>query len=113
MSPISSQLITSKVIKLSGASLDEHGRLFWVEGRPTEAGRQVLVMRCASCAQQASYMRAPAQTLVTLACRSSDGSISDVTPGSESGLNVRTTVHEYGGGDYLVTHCTAFFSNFR
>ena len=27
----------------------------------------------------------------------------DVTPGPESGMNVRTRIHEYGGGDYVLT----------
>jgi dipeptidyl aminopeptidase/acylaminoacyl peptidase len=48
---------------------------FWVEGRPEEGGRQVLV------------------------CATSGGVVRDLTP---AGLNVRSTVHEYGGGDYAV-----------
>ena len=69
--------------------------MYWVEGRAEEKGRQVLC-------------RAPA-----------DGSqpFEDVTPGVESGFNVRTRVHEYGGGDYMV-HAESdgtvrvFFTNF-
>jgi hypothetical protein len=44
---------------------------------------------------------------------SKDGSVRDVTPGPKSGINVRTRVHEYGGGEYVVTEDhRAFFSNF-
>ena len=69
--------------------------VYWVEGRPEEKGRQVL-------------------------CRAHvDGSakFEDVTPGVDSGFNVRTRVHEYGGGDYVVHTepngtVRVFFSNF-
>ena len=37
----------------------------------------------------------------------------DVTPGVESGFNVRTTVHEYGGGEYLLAGDAVYFSNFK
>jgi hypothetical protein len=38
--------------------------------------------------------------------------VSDITPGPDSGLNVRTRVHEYGGGEHLVTPQKVVFSNF-
>jgi dipeptidyl aminopeptidase/acylaminoacyl peptidase len=41
--------------------------------------------------------------------RTADGSIADVTP---PGFNVRTRVHEYGGGAYVVSRGTVWFSNF-
>jgi len=56
---------------------------YWIEGRPAEAGRQVLV-------------------------RSRSGKLSDLTP---VGLNARSTVHEYGGGDYVVAGERAVFSD--
>jgi dipeptidyl aminopeptidase/acylaminoacyl peptidase len=59
--------------------------LYWVESRPAEQGRQVVVRMSAS------------------------GSVEDVTP---AGFNVRTRAHEYGGGEYLVTNGTVFSSNF-
>jgi dipeptidyl aminopeptidase/acylaminoacyl peptidase len=59
--------------------------LYWLEGRPTEAGRQVVV-RAAG-----------------------DGTIADVTP---PGFNVRTRAHEYGGGSYAVHDGTVYFSHF-
>ena len=44
-----------------------------------------------------------------LVARRADGSIEDVTP---EGFNVRTTVHEYGGGAYVVHEGVVYFSNF-
>jgi hypothetical protein len=44
--------------------------------------------------------------------RLADGSTRDVTPGLHSGFNVRTRVHEYGGGEHLVSPDRVFFSNF-
>ncbi len=46
-------------------------------------------------------------------CRTTDGKIEDVTPGADSGLNVRTRVHEYGGGEYIIGADTVYFSNFK
>ena len=62
---------------------DDH--LYWLEMRPHEGGRYV-VMR-----------------------DSLNGSAVDVTP---SGFNIRTRVHEYGGGSYIVHGSTIYFSNF-
>ena len=82
-SPITSDLIVAETIRLGGVSFDGED-IYWLEGRPTEAGRNVLV-RCTA-----------------------DG-ISDVTPAP---FNVRTRVHEYGGGAYLVERGTVYFVNF-
>jgi dipeptidyl aminopeptidase/acylaminoacyl peptidase len=59
--------------------------IYWIEMRPTEGGRNVIVKR------------------------DSDGTISDVTP---QPFNARTRVHEYGGGDYTVRGGAVYFSNF-
>lgn len=59
--------------------------IYWIEGRPLEKGRSVLVRR------------------------TGDGKIADVTPAA---FNTRTMVHEYGGGAYLVNGDTVYFSNF-
>ena len=56
----------------------------WLEGRPAEGGRSVLVRRAA------------------------DGSTTDLTPAP---FDVRTRVHEYGGGAYVVAGGTVVFSN--
>ncbi len=83
-SPISAELIASDAVGLSEPRLDG-ADCYWLEQRPTEGGRSVLVRRGA------------------------DGMETDVTP---DGFNVRTRVHEYGGGAYAVTDGTVFFANF-
>ena len=83
-SPITSDLIVGGYIALSQPQLD--GRdVYWVEMRPTEGGRAVIVKR------------------------DELGVIADVTPAP---FNARTRVHEYGGGDYVVRDGTVYFSNF-
>ncbi|KAK9790131.1 hypothetical protein WJX73_001662 [Symbiochloris irregularis] len=88
-SPITSELITSKSIRLGAARAGPDGLVYWLEGRPTEGGRSVLVRRNA------------------------DGKIEDVTPPANSGFNVRTRVHEYGGGEYCLGKDAVYFSNFK
>src|SRR5262245_53567743 len=83
-SPITSDLIVAGTIGLGETSIDGN-EIYWIESRPSEAGRSVIV------------------------CRAADGSVTDVTP---PGFNARTTVHEYGGGAYLVDNGTVYFSNF-
>jgi dipeptidyl aminopeptidase/acylaminoacyl peptidase len=83
-SPITSELIVGEAIGL-GAILVDGGDIYWLEGRPGEGGRSVLVRR------------APA------------GGIEDLTPAP---FSVRTRVHEYGGGAACVRGGMAFFSNF-
>ena len=83
-SPISSDLVIQGAVGLRGAALDGDG-VYWMEGRPDEGGRNVLVRR------------------------SPDGGTVDVNP---QPFNARTRVHEYGGGDFLVQNGTVFFSNF-
>ena len=51
--------------------------------------------------------------ILMVTCRDPSGNISDATPGVDSGLNVRTVVHEYGGGDFLVGDGAVYFSNFK
>ena len=57
--------------------------VYWLEGRPAEKGRGVVVRR-------------------------RGGIPEDLTP---EPFNVRTRVHEYGGGAYWVAGETVFFSN--
>ncbi|MGK7913955.1 MAG: prolyl oligopeptidase family serine peptidase [Prochloraceae cyanobacterium] len=83
-SPITSELIVSKTIKLGEVTLDGEN-IYWLEGRPFEEGRNVLVRR------------------------TPDGGVTDLTPAP---YNVRTRVHEYGGGAYTVVEGTVYFSNF-
>ena len=82
-SPISSDLIVRGSIGLGQITFDGDDILF-TEMRPSEKGRSVLVRR------------------------SGDRTF-DVTP---SDFNVRTRVHEYGGGDFLVEDGVVWFSNF-
>jgi dipeptidyl aminopeptidase/acylaminoacyl peptidase len=83
-SPISAALVAGAEVGLEQIRLDGND-VYWIERRPQELGRKVIV-RC-----------------------SDDGNVADVTP---SGLNARTRVHEYGGGDYAVDRGTLVFSNF-
>jgi dipeptidyl aminopeptidase/acylaminoacyl peptidase len=83
-SPITSDLIVAGTIGLGGVAFDGED-IYWLEGRPTEGGRNVLVRR------------------------TTDGTTKDITPPP---FNVRTRVHEYGGGSYLIVDGTIYFSNF-
>lgn len=84
-SPITADAIVAGVIGLSQIQLDGDD-IYWVEQRPAEAGRNVVVRR------------------------RPDGSISDITAPE---YNARTRVHEYGGGAYLVREGTVWFTNFK
>ena len=83
-SPITSDLIVAGTIGLGQVRLDGQD-IYWSELRPTEAGRNVLIRR------------------------PPDGATTAITP---TPFNVRTRVHEYGGGSYLVQGGTVYFSNF-
>jgi dipeptidyl aminopeptidase/acylaminoacyl peptidase len=83
-SPIRIEDIVSDVIGLSEPWIDGDDT-YWLEARPSEAGRRVLVRAAI------------------------DGTIADVTP---TPFNVRTRVHEYGGGSYVVAGGVVVFSNF-
>jgi len=67
--------------------------LFWLERRPSEAGRQV-VMRGG---------------LAGLERGGASGALEDLVEASPPGVNVRTRVHEYGGGEYTVWRDRLFF----
>jgi len=81
---IAPELITQSTIGFGTIVLDE-GDTYWIETRPQEGGRHVIVKR------------------------SSDGTVLDAIPAR---FNARTTVHEYGGGAYTVVRGTIFFSNY-
>jgi hypothetical protein len=83
-SPITTDLIVSETIGLAQIFLDDQD-IYWIEMRPSEGGRSVIVRR------------------------TPEGHINDLTPPP---FNARTRVHEYGGGDYTVSHGTIYFSNF-
>jgi len=83
-SPITSDLIVSESIGLGGVIYDSQD-IYWLEGRPSEEGRYVLVRR------------------------TPQGTVEDVTP---QPYNVRTRVHEYGSGAFLVAEGTIYFVHF-
>ena len=83
-SPITSDLIVSSSISLGEVRLDGDD-IYWSELRPQAGGRLIVVRR------------------------TPDGQITDVTPAP---FNVRTRVHEYGGGAYTVDQGIVYFSNF-
>ena len=72
------------MIGLSQPRLDGED-IYWIEMRPSERGRQVIVRR------------------------SADGATTDINPAE---FNARTRVHEYGGGDYVVHDGAVYLSNF-
>tara|TARA_B100000768_G_scaffold52688_1_gene51219 strand:- start:698 stop:2605 length:1908 start_codon:yes stop_codon:yes gene_type:complete len=82
-SSISAELITRAAPGIS--SVQCHGEtLFWVESRPWEAGRSVIM------------------------CNHADGNISDLLPEPYSHTS---KVHEYGGSAYTVAENTLYFVN--
>jgi dipeptidyl aminopeptidase/acylaminoacyl peptidase len=82
-SPISASRAVAGSVRLGEVAVSGND-VYWVEGRPAEKGRGVLVRRRA------------------------DGAPEDLTP---EPFNVRTRVHEYGGGVYWLAGETVFFSN--
>ena len=88
-SPISTELIVADSVSIGDVAL--HGDdIYWTEMRPADNARNVIVRR------------AP------------DGTTHDLTPPE---YNVRTRVHEYGGGAFCVSGAdgggsTVYFSNF-
>lgn len=84
-SPVTTDLVVRANIRLSQVAT-EGQHVYWIEGRPLEGGRNVLVR-----------------------WSEADGA-SDLTP---SPFDVRTTVHEYGGGSFCVRDGICYFSNFK
>jgi dipeptidyl aminopeptidase/acylaminoacyl peptidase len=82
-SPISAAIVAAGAAPLSQVALDG-ADAFWLAGRASEGGRTTLLRR-----------------------RGQD--VVELTPAP---FNVRTRVHEYGGGALLVADGTAYFSNF-
>ena len=82
-SPISAERIASASLRLGQLQV-QGDDIFWSEGRPQEQGRNVLVRH------------------------GSDGRSTDLTPAP---LNVRSRVHEYGGGAFTLGERAGFFTN--
>jgi dipeptidyl aminopeptidase/acylaminoacyl peptidase len=83
-SPITADLITGKRVGVISPRIDGDD-VYWIENRPAEAGRSVIVRR------------------------SQDGTVADAIPFE---FNARTRVHEYGGGAYTVRDGVLIFANF-
>lgn len=84
-SPITAELYASSFLGVNEPMLDGE-QIYWQESRPKEGGRYVLMRQGPT------------------------GEKVEITP---KDFNVRTTVHEYGGGDYVVYGNTVYFSNFK
>jgi len=83
-SPITSEIVSGGEVGLEQVRLDGED-VYWIEKRPQEGGRKVVVRH------------------------RPDGQISDITAPP---FNARSRVHEYGGGDFLVSDGAVVFSNF-
>ncbi len=83
-SPISAEMLVQGAVRFGDTSLDGD-TMYWVESRPQEEGRHVVVRRSAI------------------------GQIEDVLPPP---FSARTLVHEYGGGALMVSGGTVFFTNY-
>jgi dipeptidyl aminopeptidase/acylaminoacyl peptidase len=83
-SPITSDSIVAGTVGLGQIALDGDD-VYWVETRPSEKGRYSVVRL------------------------TSGVGMVDITPAN---FNVRTRVHEYGGGSFVVSDGTIIFANF-
>lgn len=83
-SGVTAAAVASQSLRFGGVAADGDD-VYWIESRPGESGRSVLVRR------------------------SPDGVVTDAVP---PGFNVRTRVHEYGGGAFVVSQGRIYFSNF-
>src|SRR5258707_15358432 len=86
-SPITSDLVVAEAIRLDQVALDG-AAIYWTESQPQRQGRSFV------------YRANPG------------GEPEAVTPDDARAFNVRTRVHEYGGGAFAVQDGTVYFSNF-
>lgn len=88
-SPITADAIVAESVGIGSVAIDRDAvngdAILWVESRPAEGGRNVIVRRAA------------------------DGTTAEVNPPP---YNARTRVHEYGGGAWLAHNGVVWFSNF-
>ena len=83
-SPVTAELLVADAVRLSSPQRDG-ADAYWREGRPHEAGREVIVRRRAN------------------------SEVRDVLP---AGFSARTLVHEYGSRCFVVREGTVYFTNF-
>jgi dipeptidyl aminopeptidase/acylaminoacyl peptidase len=82
-SPITADLICAQSVRISEPRIGAGGALYWIESRPADAGRSVLVHHA-------------------------NGEKRDITPAP---FSVRSRVHEYGGGAAAIDGDTVYFVN--
>ena len=82
-SPITADAVVQEAVSLAEPRIDGDA-VYWIEGRPREKGRNVIV-------------------------RALGGEIADVTPAP---FDARSQVHSYGGGAYAVRGGTVYFVHF-
>lgn len=87
-SPLSAEIVSGAGKRLGDIAIDGECRLIILEGRPAENGRSVLV-------REAAVKGSPTEV---------------ITPDE---FNVRTLVHEYGGGAFTVSGNIIVFSNYK
>ncbi|KAG6784535.1 hypothetical protein POTOM_010232 [Populus tomentosa] len=87
-SPITADVVSGASKRLGGIAVDDHGHLFWVESRPSESGRAVLVREADKPGEEPT----------------------DITPKE---FAVRTTAQEYGGGAFTISGDTVIYSNYK
>jgi dipeptidyl aminopeptidase/acylaminoacyl peptidase len=84
-SPITSDLIVSQTVGIGSLAVNQ-GNIYWLEKRPQEEGRNLLI----------GY--------------GNRGELKNYTP---SPLSVRSKIHEYGGGAFVVEGNRIYFSNYQ
>jgi dipeptidyl aminopeptidase/acylaminoacyl peptidase len=84
-SPITSDLIVSQTVGITSLAINQ-GNIYWLEKRPQEEGRNLLI------------------------CFGNQGEMKNFTPAP---LSVRSKIHEYGGGAFVVQGNTIYFSNYQ
>ncbi|KAM7280474.1 hypothetical protein ACFE04_007608 [Oxalis oulophora] len=87
-SPITAEAVSGATKRLGGTAVDSHGHLIWLESRPTESGREVLVKE----------PEKPGEEPI------------DIIPRQ---FSVRSLVHEYGGAAFKIIGDTVVFSNYQ
>ncbi|KAI5397922.1 hypothetical protein KIW84_063654 [Lathyrus oleraceus] len=87
-SPITADVVSGASKRLGGTAVDGSGRLIWLESRPAESGRAVLVLEP----------------------QNPGGEAVDITPKE---FGVRTLAQEYGGGAFTVSGDVVFFANYK
>ncbi|MCB2222562.1 MAG: prolyl oligopeptidase family serine peptidase [Actinobacteria bacterium] len=85
-SPITPEHVVAASVKYADSVELDGGDAYWVESRPREGGRSVVVRR------------------------SADGTTADAVP---EGFNARSRVHEYGGGAYAVRDGVVYAVSFE